>query len=44
MTNFNESRWAKPEFSKEYRDNADIYIVESRKMLMKTSPTRLRTS
>jgi tRNA (cmo5U34)-methyltransferase len=33
MTSFNESRWAQPAFSKEYRDNADIYIVERRKML-----------
>ncbi len=33
MTSFNESRWSQPEFSKEYRDNADIYIAERRKML-----------
>ncbi len=33
MTGFNESRWAMPEFSKEYRDNADVYIADRRKML-----------
>lgn len=28
MTEFNKTNWAKPEFSRQYRDNADIYIVE----------------
>lgn len=32
MTEFNESRWANPEFVQQYRDNADIYIVERQKM------------
>lgn len=32
MTEFNNSRWAEPEFSREYLDNADIYIVERRRM------------
>lgn len=30
MTEFDKSRWAEPEFSREYRDNADVYIVERR--------------
>jgi tRNA (cmo5U34)-methyltransferase len=33
MTDFNKSQWAKPEFTQEYRDSADIYIVERRRML-----------
>lgn len=33
MTEFNKSNWAKAEFSQEYRDNADIYIVERRRLL-----------
>ncbi len=33
MTEFNRSNWAKAEFSQEYRDNADIYIVERRRLL-----------
>jgi tRNA (cmo5U34)-methyltransferase len=33
MTEFNKSHWAKPEFTKEYRDSADVYIVERRKLL-----------
>jgi tRNA (cmo5U34)-methyltransferase len=33
MTEFDKSNWAKPEFSQEYRDNADIFIVERRRML-----------
>lgn len=32
MTNFNNTNWSKPEFSRQYRDNADIYIVERRRM------------
>lgn len=32
MTEFNNSRWAQPDFSREYRDNADIFIVERRRM------------
>lgn len=33
MTEFNKTNWSKPEFSKQYRDNADIYIVERRRMI-----------
>lgn len=33
MVEFDESRWANAEFSQEYRDNADIYIVERRRLL-----------
>ncbi len=32
MTEFNKSRWAKADFSQEYREKADIYIVERRRM------------
>ena len=32
MTDFNRSNWAKEEFSKQYVENADIYIVERRRM------------
>lgn len=33
MTEFSDSRWAQKEFSQEYRDNADIFIVDRRKMI-----------
>jgi len=33
MTEFDTSNWAKPEFSRGYRDNADVFIVERRRML-----------
>jgi tRNA (cmo5U34)-methyltransferase len=33
MTGFNDSHWAKAEFAQEYRDSADIYIVERRRLL-----------
>ncbi len=33
MTEFNKTNWARPEFSQQYRDNADIYIVERRRMI-----------
>ena len=33
MTEFGKSNWAKPEFSRGYRDNADVFIVERRRML-----------
>jgi len=33
MTEFSRSNWANPEFSRGYRDNADIFIVERRRML-----------
>lgn len=33
MTEFNKSNWARAEFSRQYRDNADIFIVERRRML-----------
>lgn len=32
MTDFNNTNWSKPEFSRQYRENADIYIVERRRM------------
>ena len=33
MTEFNKSQWAKAEFTQEYRDNADVYVVERRRLL-----------
>ncbi|HXW68740.1 MAG TPA: class I SAM-dependent methyltransferase [Dissulfurispiraceae bacterium] len=33
MSYFTQSNWANPEFSQDYRDNADIYIVERMRML-----------
>ncbi len=33
MTEFDKSNWAKAEFSRGYRDNADLFIVERRRML-----------
>ncbi len=33
MAEFDKSNWAKPEFSRGYRDNADVFIVERRRML-----------
>jgi tRNA (cmo5U34)-methyltransferase len=33
MTEFEQSNWAKPDFSQEFIDNADIYIVERRRLL-----------
>lgn len=33
MTEFNKTNWSRPEFSQQYRDNADIYIVERRRMI-----------
>ncbi len=33
MSGFSESNWAKREFTKGYRDNADIFIVDRRRML-----------
>ncbi len=33
MTEFDKSNWARPEFSQGYRDNADIFIIERRRML-----------
>jgi hypothetical protein len=33
MTEFNKSQWAKPEFTQEYRDGADVYIVERKRLL-----------
>ncbi|GBE03821.1 bifunctional 3-demethylubiquinone-9 3-methyltransferase/ 2-octaprenyl-6-hydroxy phenol methylase [bacterium BMS3Abin09] len=32
MTDFNNTRWADQEFAKQYRDNANIYIVERQRM------------
>ena len=33
MTEFNKTNWSRPEFSQQFRDNADIYIVERRRMI-----------
>ena len=33
MTDFSASNWANANFSKDYRDNADIYIVERKRQL-----------
>jgi len=33
MTEFSDSRWAQKEFSQEYRENADIFIVDRKKMM-----------
>jgi len=33
MREFNQSQWAKTEFAQEYRDNADIYVIERRRLL-----------
>ena len=33
MREFSRSRWADPGFTREYRENADIYIIERRRML-----------
>ncbi len=33
MSEFDKSNWAKPEFSKGYRDNADVFIVERGRLL-----------
>jgi len=33
MTEFNKSQWAKPEFTQEYRDSTDVYIVERKRLL-----------
>jgi len=33
MTEFSKTNWADPEFSRGYRENADIFIVERRRML-----------
>lgn len=33
MSEFNKSNWANPEFTRGYRDNADVFIVERKRML-----------
>lgn len=33
MTEFNKSQWTKPEFTQGYRDSADVFIVERKKLL-----------
>lgn len=33
MTEFDKSQWAKAEFAQEYRDSADVYVVERRRMI-----------
>jgi len=30
---FDSTNWAKAEFAREYRDNADLYVIERRRML-----------
>jgi tRNA (cmo5U34)-methyltransferase len=32
MTKFGDSEWAKPDFSREYRDKADIYVIERKRL------------
>ena len=32
MTEFDKTNWARPDFVQQYRDNADIYIIERRRM------------
>ena len=32
-TDFNKTNWSRPEFSKEFRDNADIYVIERQRLL-----------
>lgn len=32
MTEFEQSNWARSDFSQEYVDNADIYIVERKRL------------
>ena len=33
MTEFNKSQWAKPEFTQGYRDSADVFVVERKRLL-----------
>ena len=33
MTEFDKLQWAKPEYSQEYRDSADVFIVERKRLL-----------
>ena len=33
MTEFNKSQWAKPEFTQKYRDDAEVFIVERKRLL-----------
>jgi tRNA (cmo5U34)-methyltransferase len=33
MTEFNDLQWAKPEYTQEYRDSADVFIVERKRLL-----------
>lgn len=32
MTKFSDSEWADPEFSREYRDKADVYVIERKRL------------
>jgi len=32
MTDFEKTNWSKPEFTQQYRDNAEIFIVERKRM------------
>jgi len=32
MTDFNNTNWSRPEFSREFRDNADIYVIERQRL------------
>lgn len=32
MTTFDDSNWAKPDFTREYRDSAEIYVIERRRL------------
>ena len=33
MRDFNRTNWSRPEFSREFRDNADIYVIERKRLL-----------
>lgn len=33
MTEFEQSRWVRPDFAQDYRDNADVFIVERQRLL-----------
>ncbi len=32
MTDFNNSQWAKPDFARAYRDNAEVFVIERRRL------------
>ncbi len=34
MTTFDDSNWAKPDITRDYRDSAEIYVIEGEKYLL----------